>query len=268
MNNADPTTSGVPGKQPQIRKAGLRCDHIPFEVPDRPHSIIQHWRHLNFLHWQVDPQRISRYLPEGLELDLYQDKAYVGLLPFQMKHVRPRRTVPIPGISYFPEFNLRTYVKYQGQGGILFLTLEAQSRIACWYGHRSYGLPYRYARGSVQVVGDQYRWQTRRVSDGLELIGSCQAFGDSMQAQPRSLEEFLFERYLMYTVHDEQLKMVRAIHEPWRFRCAEATIVSNSLLDSYQLGISDVLQPDLVHATDGVKALTWSIEPVSVATAR
>ena len=97
---------------------------------------------------------------------------------------------------------------------------------------------------------------------------SRQAAQREKKAQPRSLEEFLFERYLMYAVHDEQLKMVRAIHEPWRFRCAEATIVSNSLLDSYQLGISDVLQPDLVHATDGVKALTWSIEPVSVATAR
>jgi len=47
-----------------------------------------------------------------------------------------------------------------------------------------------------------------------------------------------------------------------KFRSAEATIVSNTLLDSYQLGIADALQPDLVHATDGVKALTWSIEPV------
>ncbi|RUA08528.1 MAG: hypothetical protein DSY81_08850 [Bacillota bacterium] len=248
---------------PQHRGSDARFDHLPFPIPDRPHSVIQHWRHLTFLHWQADPQQIRRYLPDGLELDLYQDKAYVGLLPFQMKHVRPRGMLPIPGICYFPEFNLRTYVQYQGQGGILFLTLEAQSRIACWYGHRSYGLPYQYARGRVQVEGDQYRWQTRRVSDGLELIGSCQAFGESMQAQPGSLEQFLFERYRLYTLHDRQLKMVRAAHDPWKFRIAEATIVSNTLLDSYDLGIADVRQPDLVHASDGVKALTWSLEPVA-----
>ncbi len=262
MSIDDGSDADAPAGLPQHRDSGARFDHLPFGIPDRPHSIIQHWRHLTFLHWQVDPQRIGRYLPDGLELDLYQGKAYVGLLPFQMKHVRPRGMLPIPGICYFPEFNLRTYVQYQGRGGILFLTLEAQSRIACWYGHRSYGLPYRYARGGVQVQGDQYHWQTRRVSDGLELVGSCQTSGDAMQAQPRSLEQFLFERYLLYTVHDRRLKMVRAAHDPWKFRSAEATIVSNTLLDSYDLGISDALQPDLVHATDGVKALTWSIEPV------
>ena len=266
MNSADPTSAQVPGKQPLIRRAGIGCDHLPFELPHRSHALIQHWSHLTFLHWQVDPECLLPHVPDGLELDLYQGKAYVGVLPFQMKHVRPRGMVPIPGLSYFPEFNIRTYFQYQSHGGILFLTLEAQSRIACAYGRRSFGLPYHYSKGQVRVAGDQYRWQTRRVSDGLELIGSCQAVGQPTEAQPHSLEEFLFERYRLYTVHEEQLKTVCSVHNRWKFRCAEATIVSNSLLDSYQLGISDVLQPDLAHVTAGVKALTWSIEPVSVAT--
>ena len=43
----------------------------------------------------------------------------------------------MPGVSTFPEFNLRTYVKHGGKAGVLFLTLEAQSRITCAYAPRA-----------------------------------------------------------------------------------------------------------------------------------
>ncbi len=263
MNSADPTSAQVPGKQPLIRRGGIVCNHLPFELPPRPHALIQHWRDLTFLHWQVDPGCLLPHLPDGLELDLYRGKAYVGVLPFQMKHVRPRMMMPIPGISCFPEFNIRTYVQYRGHGGILFLTLEAQSRFACAHGRHSYGLPYHYSKGHVAVTGDRYRWHTRRVSDGLELAGWCQAIGQRTEAQPGSLEQFLFERYRLYTVHDDQLKTVCTAHDRWQFRHAEATIDGNTLLDSFDLKIADVLQPDLVHVSGGVKALTWSIETVN-----
>ena len=74
----------------------MRTDHLPFQMPERPHSVVQQWRHLSFLHWEVDPDRLRPYILEGLELDLYESKAYVGTIPFVMTGVRPRLAVTVP----------------------------------------------------------------------------------------------------------------------------------------------------------------------------
>ena len=89
--------------------------HLPFSMPDRPHALSQEWRNLTFMHWEVRPEKIAPYIPEGLELDLFEGKAYVGVIPFQMRNVRPRFLPSVPGISTFPEFNIRTYVKKNGK---------------------------------------------------------------------------------------------------------------------------------------------------------
>jgi len=62
----------------------MRIDHLPFPMPQRPHSFVQQWRHLSLLHWGVDPARLTPYIPDGLELDFFENKAYVSIIPFMM----------------------------------------------------------------------------------------------------------------------------------------------------------------------------------------
>ena len=240
----------------------MRTDHLPFPMPERPHAIVQQWRHLSFLHWEVDPVRLTPYIPDGLELDLFEEKAYIGTIPFLMTGVRPRQAVSVPGISTFPEFNIRTYVRQGGKAGVFFITLDAQSRVTCAYAPRAYGVPYQYTRGRVDVDGETYSWRSKRVNGGQELVGSCIGTGEAMQAEPGSLEEFLFERYCLYTSHKEKLCIAHTHHDPWVFRKGEAEVISNTLTESYDLGISDVLKPDLIHISDGVLVHMWSVEEV------
>ena len=102
----------------------MRRDHLPFSMPNRSHSLIQEWRHLSFLHWEVDPNKLKQYIPEGIEIDFFEGKSFVGVIPFLMKNVRPRFLPAVPGISTFPEFNIRTYVKKYGKAGVLFLNQQ------------------------------------------------------------------------------------------------------------------------------------------------
>ncbi|DAC39296.1 MAG TPA: DUF2071 domain-containing protein, partial [Candidatus Poseidoniales archaeon] len=67
-----------------------------------------------------------------------------------MKNVHPKGLVPLPGISTFAEFNVRTYVVKDGQHGVFFLTLDAKSLVTCLYANRAYGLAYRYAKARVK----------------------------------------------------------------------------------------------------------------------
>jgi len=233
--------------------------HLPFSMPNRPHAISQEWRELTFMHWKVDPKRLQPYLPDGLEIDLFEGEAYVGVIPFIMKNVRPRRLPAVPGISTFAEFNVRTYVVKDGQAGVFFLTLDAKSLVTCFHAPRAYGLAYRYAKAKVKLNADVLPWPSRRSSDGAELRGTSTGKGLKQSAEADSLEHFLFERYCLYTEHKGCLRRAYVHHQPWTFQEGDITLEANSLLESYDLGL-DVHAPDLVHISKGLPVKTWSIE--------
>ena len=235
-------------------------DHLPFTMPKRKHTLNQEWRNLTFMHWSVDPEKLKVHLPKGLELDTFDGKAYIGVVPFKMKNVRPRRLPSIPLISNFPEFNIRTYVKKDGIQGVFFLTLEAESRITCYHAPKAYGLPYRFSKCKFSNVGDSYNWESVRTNGNLVLSGQTKPIGDPMTAGNGSLEEFLFERYSLYTELKGCLHRAYTHHKKWSFQSANVSLDSNTLTESYDLGIENCLSPELTHYSDGLKVKTWSIE--------
>ena len=239
---------------------GFQADHLPFPMPKRRHTLDQEWRFLTFMHWRVDIEKLRPHVPEGLEIDTFEGDAYIGLVPFIMKHVRPSWFVSTPGISNFPEFNIRTYVKKDGIAGVFFLTLEAKSLVTCNFAPRTYGLPYRYAKGSVKKSDNRLDWSSSRDKGQFKLTGTTEFIGEQIQAQPGSLEEFLFERYSLYTSHKGSLRRGYTHHNKWKFQLAKVELTENSLTESFNLGIDQPLTPELVHYSDGVRVRTFSIE--------
>lgn len=239
----------------------MRTDHLPFPMPERKHSLNQNWKSLTFMHWEVSPDFLRKHLPDDLEIDLFEGKAYVGTIPFRMEKVRPRFLPSISFISNFPEFNIRTYVKKNGKSGVFFLTLDAQSHITCYYAPLAYSLPYRYAKCKFETnEKGGFIWQSKRKEDGVSLKGQSYSNGPILQAEKGSLEEFLFERYCLYVYHEGKTCRAYTYHEPWKFRVGEVEIIENTLTESYNLGIKRILKPDLVHVSEGVEVLTWDIE--------
>ncbi len=118
---------------------------------DQSPVIFQNWDHLLFLHWEVPASDVQNTLPPGLRVDTYDGKAYLGVVSFLMKNVRPRLLPVVPGISTFPELNLRTYV-YDDRGipGVWFYSLEAGKHLPVWLARRHFHLPYHYARMSFE----------------------------------------------------------------------------------------------------------------------
>ncbi|MEY4248356.1 MAG: hypothetical protein RIS69_1903 [Actinomycetota bacterium] len=67
--------------------------------------MTQQWQDLLFAHWAYEPDVVQRLLPSGVELDTFEGKAYVGLVPFNMRNLRLRGLPPIPTTSNFGEVN-------------------------------------------------------------------------------------------------------------------------------------------------------------------
>ena len=61
------------------------------------------WERLLFKHWPVEPEAVRPLIPAPLKLDLYDGRAWIGLIPFTMRRVRHRGTPGIPTATRFHE---------------------------------------------------------------------------------------------------------------------------------------------------------------------
>ena len=119
----------------------------PTRQPHRRPVMRQSWRSFLFLHWPVRPEALRPLVPPQLDLDLFEEKAYIGLVLFTMTGVRPVGIPPVWGVSSFHETNVRTYVHRDGRDpGVWFFSLDAANRLAVDLARTFYHLPYHHAR--------------------------------------------------------------------------------------------------------------------------
>jgi hypothetical protein len=116
---------------------------------DKPSAfpvMRQRWSRLLFLHWPMEPDVIQATLPPGLTVDTFDGRAWIGVVPFFMERIRPVFCPPVPGISWFLELNVRTYVhNEQGNSGVWFYSLDCNQPLAVEIARRLFHLPYQHA---------------------------------------------------------------------------------------------------------------------------
>mmetsp|Transcript_121088 Transcript_121088/g.353855 ORF Transcript_121088/g.353855 Transcript_121088/m.353855 type:complete len:304 (+) Transcript_121088:83-994(+) len=112
------------------------------------------WENALFVHWPVDPAFIAARLPRGLEPDVREGHAWVGLVLLTERGVSAHHWLArklVPPIDHFGA-NVRTYVRHGDVPGIFFWSLECSSSLAS-FGARLAGIPYFPAamRRSVDI---------------------------------------------------------------------------------------------------------------------
>lgn len=242
-------------------------DHRPFPLPEKPWAMRQEWHDLLFAHWAFDPELIRPLVPAQLPLDLWQGQAYVAVAPFLVRALRPRGMPSLPGISNFPEVNVRTYVTVEDKPGVYFFSLDAGNLSAVLGARVTYRLPYYPARMRVTESGGRFVYSSRRVtrknrSDKPELRIAYSPCGDVLPWQPlsQSLERFLTERYCLYTVSAGRAYRANIHHLPWPLQPATAEIEKNTMTAPLNLTL---LGKPLLHFARFLDVLVWPPEPVS-----
>ena len=197
--------------------------------------MYQQWRDLLFLHWEYPAAAIQETLPDGLFVDTFNGKAYLGIVPFFMEHIRPRFLPAVPGLSNFMEVNLRTYVHDRaGVPGVWFYSLDANQRLAVAIARRFFHLPYeRAVMRSERTASGAIRF--RSVRAGVDANSGCCLFeyaaGAAMPpSAPDSVEFFLVERYRLYAASGSRLRRGAVFHEPYPLCRAEVTAWDERLL--------------------------------------
>jgi uncharacterized protein len=235
--------------------------HRPGAVPSEPWLMAQSWGDLLFAHWPVPPERLRPLLPGAIPLDVREGSAWLGVTPFRVSAFRLRGMPHLPGITAFPELNVRTYTTLDGKPGIWFMSLDAASALAVFAARRIYRLPYFKARMECRETGGWIEYGSRRESsDGepAELAGRYRPTGPEAPPPPGSLAHWLTERYCLYTL-DQQGDVLRADihHPPWPLRPAEASFEHNTMAAPYGLDLD--APPALLHFARRQDVLIWPL---------
>jgi uncharacterized protein len=250
----------------------------------RPWIMAMDWRDLLFMHWRIAPGLLRPFIPAQLDLETWDGDAWLGIVPFEMSGTRLRLMPPIPGLSRFPELNVRTYVrpisgpereKPGGGGGVWFFSLDATSRAAVEAARIGFGLSYFRASMSIArepaVSGEDWivyrhdrRDDNRRLRYGTPRAVHAQfqaryrPVGPVEFASPGSLESFLTDRYRLYAWSRRGgggIVKGEIHHPPWPLQPAEAAITRNTMAE--WLGIEVRAGSPLLHFSRFVKVAAW-----------
>jgi uncharacterized protein YqjF (DUF2071 family) len=203
-------------------------------VPGEP-MFYARWDRSVFIHYEADPDALQRDVP--FDLDLRDGRAFVSLVAFTLRRMRPRRGGRIAEWFLKPiathEFlNVRTYVRANDEPGIFFLAEWLSNRLSVPLGPPVFGLPYRYGR-----IDFRHREPHQEISGRVEGKGGCLAYRGLTTAtefnpcDPGTLAEFLMERYTAFTQPGHRRRrFFRVWHEPWPQTPVDIEVTANELL--------------------------------------
>ena len=207
--------------------------HRPISIPKTPWLLTQVWNDMLFLHYQISPIHIRPYVPKSLELDLYEGKAWISIIPFKVTKMRARGLPHFPFLHTYLELNVRTYVKYKGTPGIYFFSLDANKLLAVLGAQMSLGLPYKKAEMSFLQDDNQFLFNSKRA--GTEPDYQFDVLYERQkilyEPLPDSLDYWLLERYCMYSILGNLVIRGDIHHDQWKVSMVHAEISANTMLD-------------------------------------
>jgi uncharacterized protein YqjF (DUF2071 family) len=172
------------------------------------------WLRVLFMHFEVDAGALQREVP--FPLDLREGRAYVSLVAFTMRDMRPRVGGRLAALLFKPIathhfLNVRAYVKHRGEAGICFLAEWLDNPISVMLGPPVFGLPYRFGRldyhhdhetgslhGHVTSASRVFNRGPYQDLPRLEYCAEINPFATFCPCAPGSLDEFLLERYTAF----------------------------------------------------------------------
>ena len=237
-------------------------------MPRKTCIMKQEWHNLLFLHWPIPVKTIRQHIPKELDVDTYNNSAWIGIIPFQMRKLRPSFAFHIPLISNFTEINLRTYVKDKyNRKGVWFFSLDTHNPFGNWVAQTFFHLNYRYARTEFITTHTQSNTckfsfpNTQYPEQTFSWKHSKHEFMPSKS--PESLECFLTERYRLFSFNHKRNVLLTGTlsHYPYELNRPELLKYSTDLFASNKIDFP-YGYPESILACRDTKVKVFPIETV------
>lgn len=177
------------------------------KTPERPIFLTAEWKNLLMINYEIEPEVLLPFLPNGCELDQWNGRTYVSIVAFLFKETRVLG-LKIPFHVNFEEVNLRFYVRYKAiegwRRGVVFIkeivprwAIATAARLI--YNEQYISLPMKHQitpslplPTQSPAVAYHWRYNQRWQSASAEAAGGAEPIADGSE------EAFITEHYWGY----------------------------------------------------------------------
>ena len=163
--------------------------------------MTQKWEDLVMAHYPAQPELIQSSLPDDLQLDTFESRAWFSVVAFRLTDLRIR---PLHFVKWqdFWEINLRTYVRdRKGNQGVWFYSLDSSDLFGVLGARLLYGLRYNFARINRDGSAEERRliYHGNRGKIASSRIEADWDNAEKVKNEPGTLDHFLLERYRFWS---------------------------------------------------------------------
>lgn len=162
--------------------------------------LTAEWRKLVMVNYEIAPEILQKYVPEGTELDFFEEKCYVSLVGFMFLNTK-LLGVKVPFHSTFEEVNLRFYVKRkvgeETKRGVVFIKEIVPKPAITFVANTVYKenyetLPMKHSwKVSHNSLEVSYKWKTKNNWNTIFV----EAKNKREKIEENSVIEFISEHY-------------------------------------------------------------------------
>ncbi len=179
------------------------------------------WRKLTIANYSISPEILNKYIPAGIELDLWNGKCYVSLVGFKFVNTKIKG-FKIPFHVNFEEVNLRFYVKHFHKGewkrGVVFIKEIVPKRMITFVANTIYKEKYQTMKMNHDWNEDdrlltvKYAWKKENWHSFFVNTDN-----EKQDIAIGSEEEFITEHYWGYTkISDTKTAQYEVKHPRWK----------------------------------------------------
>lgn len=229
-------------------------EHRPWAMPKEKWTYYQEWNRLLFFHFEVPFDVLRALVPTALELDDFEGKYYISVVPFTMEQIRPRLLPAVGFISNFEEVNVRTYVKKDGKAGVFFLSIEGGKSLSVFVAKKLSGLPYEKAA----MKREKREYLSSNAKRKFQLQAKY-SIGENVQ-EKTPLQLWLTERYCLYVYVESILYRYEIHHKLWELK----EISFDQLKIDYQFEGIHLTEHNMIcpNYSEGIEVVAWKRERV------
>lgn len=179
------------------------------------------WRKLAIANYIINKELLSKYVPAGTKLDLWNGNCFVSLVGFMFKNTK-LLGIKIPYHTDFEEVNLRFYVKRFDSGewkrGVVFIKEIVPKRALTFVANSVYNENYEtlpmkhlwHVENGERTV--EYKWEKYGKWHSIKV----QADKEHHTIEPNSETEFITEHYWGYAkVNKNKSNEYEVTHPKW-----------------------------------------------------
>ena len=217
------------------------------------------WEHIIMANYVIQPEILKPFLPNGVELDLFNCKCYISLVGFMFKNTK-LFNIPIPYLGTFEEINLRFYVtRKEGntiKRGVVFINETIPYPIVAWVANKLYKEHYTVVPTKHEILKKEniqkikFDWLLDKKWNSIEVV----AKNDANRMQNNSLEKFIYEHYYGYTkVSETKTEEYKLQHPSWKtYQVTENTIICDfEAMYGKSFSVLNQTQPEAVFMAEG-----------------